>query len=102
MMTGFLEQLPRLELVTGQVVCRHVDRLRHRTAVHKPEHITDWTDLPDVASIQAEQDAEPSQPEVPILRRSTRVSVAYTTILSWRFPYLKEEECSNLYEHEHT
>ena len=57
------------------MVCRHVDHLRHRTAVHKPEQITDWTDLPDVASTQAEQDAEPSQPEVPILRRSTRVSV---------------------------
>ena len=34
---------------------------------HKPEQITNWTDLLDVASTQAEHDAEPSQPEVPIL-----------------------------------
>ena len=49
------------------MVCRHVDHLCHRTAVQKPEQITDWTDLPDDASKQAKHDAEPSQPEVPIL-----------------------------------
>ena len=64
-----------IKLETGQVVCRHVNHLRHQTAVHKPEQITDWTDLLDVASTQAEHDVEPSQPEVPILWRSTRVSL---------------------------
>ena len=49
------------------MVCHHVDHLCHRTAVQKPEQITDRTDLADVASKQAEHDAEPSQPEVPIL-----------------------------------
>ena len=49
------------------MVCRHVNHLRHQTTVHKPEQVTDWTDLLDVASTQAEHDVEPSQPEVPIL-----------------------------------
>ena len=74
--TGFLEQLPKPEdryqvrdRKSGMSPCGH------RTAVHKPEQITDWTDLPNVASSQAEYDAKPSQPEVPILGRSTHVSV---------------------------
>ena len=65
-----------IKLETGQTVCRHVDHLRHRAQIPNPETITDWTDLPGVTSTpQAEPNVEASPPEVPVVRRSTRISV---------------------------
>ena len=72
--TGPLSFIIKLE--TGQTVCRHVDHVRHQTDVSNPEPITDWTDLPDIATTpQAEHNTQPTQIEMPMLRRSTRVYV---------------------------
>ena len=72
--TGPLSFVIKLE--TGQTVCRHVDHVRHQTDVSNPEPITDWTDLPDIVTTpQTEHNTQPTQIEMPMLRRSTRVSV---------------------------
>ena len=61
-----------IQLETG-TVCRHVDHLHHRTALPKPETITDWTDFPDIGSGPQEEHNTP--PELPMVRRSTRISM---------------------------
>ena len=65
-----------VELESGQTVSRHIDHIRHRIAISRPEKISDWTDLPDIAlTPQAESNTEPSRPQLPVLRRSARISV---------------------------
>ena len=52
-----------VEFESGQTVCRHVDHLRHRTAIPRQETVTDWTDFPDVTLPSgAESNMESSQP----------------------------------------